>query len=682
MRGSSSTVHRNFFPLTNLQIGDLQSYLSRLSIFLTPSLQKLYFLVDNGPWLVDEDIRPAHLWQLMVTKSRSSPFANSKTRRRRCDSSKRLNCPSTSRPTPMRNNNQQSRWYSLIDAAMQQKGALLPVEKLKDPRMLNKELHRTLYGFIVFEVEWANVRGINYLNELQNDTSMALEVKILRRWEFDSIELASTLLSSWFPGSFSELRMLQEYLDSMCPKGDVFYDAPADSSGCCSDSSGFSSRLVGSTLKEQLTHAQPPSSGPYKRRKIMTEDKESYSEIMSTPRSLASSISDSDTSSPSCEATSYRNAFVLFKFDDHDLPFKLREVIMSDLRLLTLLEYGLPSWVMFLQSYPLFCKMYRPWMCSLARFLYVLMSIITVLIGFYDLYKHVPLMNATLSKLFGPFFEWIENWEMISRIQYLGTMLFLHNFEQTVKWALQVMRSVKSFFSVLTQPVVGPLMEIVEFVRPVWNLLGDTMKYIGSSIWLVLGTSWSVVTGLLEFIIWPFELVLSTVLNIASYILSPILWILGEVMSLPFRVVFMLSNLVSAIFLHMYYMLIEIGSYIFSMFQVASASKATATGVAYEASVLKSLWNDLFSQVFRAVRSILNGLVAFFSTCNRHRLSIYNYILGIRVCDFNFSIYNYILGILEGLSHSRDALYSESTEDSRDNASQNNPKNLTKYKTW
>ncbi|XP_078157556.1 G1/S-specific cyclin-E protein isoform X2 [Carex rostrata] len=640
---------------------DLQSYLSRLSIFLTPSLQKLYFLVDNRPWLVDEDTRPAHLWQLMVTKSRRSPFANSKTRRKRSDSGKKLNGASTSRPTPI-TSNRQLRWYSLIDAAMQQKGAFLPVEKLKDSRVLNKELHRTLYGFIVFEVEWANVRGINYLNELQTDTSMALEVKILRRWEFDSIEQASTSLSSWFPGGFYEHHMLQEYLNSMCTKVDVFYDAPADSSGCCNDSSEFSSCLAGSTHKENMT---PPSSGPYKRRKILREDEESYSEIVSTPRSVVSSSNDSERSNPSFEATSYKNAFVLFRFNDPHLPFKLKEVIISDLRLLTLLEYGLPSWVIFLQSYPLFCKIYRPWMCPLARFLYVLMSIITVLIGFYDLYKNVPLMKATLSKLFGPFFDWIENWEMISRLQYLGTMLFLHNFEQAFTWALQVTRSVRSFLTILTKPVMGPLMEVAEYVLPVYNILVNAMKYISSTIWLVLGTSWSVVTGILEVIIWPFEFILDTVLNTASYILSPILWVIGEVLSLPFRALFVLSNSVSAIFVDMYYMLIESWSSIFSMFQVASASKTTVTGVAYEASVLKTLWNDLFSQVFRAIRSILNGFVAFFSTCNRHRLSIYNY----------------ILSILEGLSHSRGMDYSELRKTGQDNTSQDNSERSRKYKT-
>lgn len=143
----------------------------------------------------------------------------------------------------------------------------------------------------------------------------------------------------------------------------------------------------------------------------------------------------------------------------------------------------------------------------------MLMSIITVLIGFYDLYKNVPLMKATLSKLFGPFFDWIENWEMISRLQYLGTMLFLHNFEQAVTWALQVTRSMRSFLTILTKPVVGPLMEVAEYVLPVYNILVNAVKYISSTIWLVLGTSWSVVTGILEVIIWPFEFVFDTVLN-------------------------------------------------------------------------------------------------------------------------------------------------------------------------
>jgi len=58
---------RHFFPLTSLQIGDLQSYLAELTIFLCPHTKKFLILLDNHPWLLDQDTKPAHLWQLMVT---------------------------------------------------------------------------------------------------------------------------------------------------------------------------------------------------------------------------------------------------------------------------------------------------------------------------------------------------------------------------------------------------------------------------------------------------------------------------------------------------------------------------------------------------------------------------------------------------------------------------------------
>lgn len=62
-------------------------------------------------------------------------------------------------------------WFSLIDAAtLSKKRVLLPAKTLRTLRnqlLISSELHRTLYGFIVFEVAWTNVRGINYLNELQ-----------------------------------------------------------------------------------------------------------------------------------------------------------------------------------------------------------------------------------------------------------------------------------------------------------------------------------------------------------------------------------------------------------------------------------------------------------------------------------------------------------------------------------
>lgn len=59
-------------------------------------------------------------------------------------------------------------WFSVIDAVLvSRKNALLPVKKLTNSLISNSLMHKTLYGFIVFEVAWSNVRGINYYNVLQ-----------------------------------------------------------------------------------------------------------------------------------------------------------------------------------------------------------------------------------------------------------------------------------------------------------------------------------------------------------------------------------------------------------------------------------------------------------------------------------------------------------------------------------
>lgn len=99
-----------------------------------------------------------------MLQSRFSPFANSRTKKKRdeTDGNRIFSGSPISAPHLQ---NKPSRWYSLIDEAMREKK--LQVSKLKDARILNRELHQTLYGFIIFEVDWADVRGINYLNELQ-----------------------------------------------------------------------------------------------------------------------------------------------------------------------------------------------------------------------------------------------------------------------------------------------------------------------------------------------------------------------------------------------------------------------------------------------------------------------------------------------------------------------------------
>lgn len=230
--------------------------------------------------------------------------------------------------------------------------------------------------------------------------------------------------------------------------------------------------------------------------------------------SLENSETCSSNYEEAIEATQYRDVLILVRFNDRDLPFKLRQIIMSDLRLLTLLEAGLPSWVIFLQSYPGFCHLYRPWMCPLVRALYVLMSVVTVLIGFYDLYKNVPVLKATAFRLCGPLLDWIETWEMVSRIKYLGTMLFLHNFQKAVQWFLTITRATRSFLSIFTKPLALPLLDLFEFLLPIWNALFEVVQSFCSVMGIVIGSFFNIVENLVEILLLPVWLGLSVIWSI------------------------------------------------------------------------------------------------------------------------------------------------------------------------
>lgn len=100
-------------------------------------------------------------------KSRMSPFANTRGRKDKHGTGNMQEMQTNSEASTSESD-KVKRWYSLVDAAtLSRKRALLPVEKLRNSLLSNSKLHRTLYGFIVFEVSWNDVRGLNYLNELQ-----------------------------------------------------------------------------------------------------------------------------------------------------------------------------------------------------------------------------------------------------------------------------------------------------------------------------------------------------------------------------------------------------------------------------------------------------------------------------------------------------------------------------------
>jgi len=335
---------------------------------------------------------------------------------------------------------------------------------------------------------------------------MAFEVKAMRKWDFQSINQATTCLTSWFSGTPSETEALWRclmFLDNKLPSQSPSTIIPSSNQPLL--------------LKDQNQVKSPPD-----------EDVEFFDvRKCNHPESVMCCGLESDTclcdesidvqllefklptkqqldQPGDIESMEYKDTLLKFHFNDRDLPFIFKDIITTDLRLLTLLESGLPSWVIFLQSYPLFCKVYRPWMRPLVRTLYITISLITCMIGFYDLYKNVPLMKTMVSNVCGPLFSWIENWDMVSRIQYIGTMLFLQNFEKAMRWSLKIGRVLKLSLLLLAKPLMEPLQDLVEYTLPLWVFLGQGIVKIYHLVSLALFSIFNLVFGLLRILFTPF----------------------------------------------------------------------------------------------------------------------------------------------------------------------------------
>lgn len=102
-----------------------------------------------------------------------------------------------------------------------------------------------------------------------------------------------------------------------------------------------------------------------------------------------------------------QNVTLVAYFDDPLLPYLVREILRKpeNKRLLMHYERGIPSWAVFLPSYGL---PYRSWMRKVMTITIFIVTVTSMILGFYDLYKHIPLLRETLYNLFGPLFEWFE----------------------------------------------------------------------------------------------------------------------------------------------------------------------------------------------------------------------------------------------------------------------------------
>jgi hypothetical protein len=145
--------------------------------------------------------------------------------------------------------------------------------------------------------------------------------------------------------------------------------------------------------------------------------------------SRASSSSRASTTAPATASCVFLHRTIIACFDDPDLPAALRRKVTSRQRLLRLYESGLPPWALLLPSFGFY---YRPYLRGVARALFVLVSVLSMLAGFYDLYKNIPGFGAVLTRALGPFVTFLET-HASTRLAVLASYLFTQ--ARSIHWS-------------------------------------------------------------------------------------------------------------------------------------------------------------------------------------------------------------------------------------------------------
>lgn len=116
------------------------------------------------------------------------------------------------------------------------------------------------------------------------------------------------------------------------------------------------------------------------------------------------------------------NLTVNFRFDDPFMPYVLREVVHcpEHTHLLRLCEAGLPAWAIFMPQYT---GLYRRSMRIVVAAVLLLLSCVSMLLGFYDLYRRIPAVRALLKQVLGPLSSRLEELVVVRLSVLLGWML-------------------------------------------------------------------------------------------------------------------------------------------------------------------------------------------------------------------------------------------------------------------
>eukprot|EP00798_Chlamydomonas_sp_ICE-L_P014123 gene14123-20079_t len=343
----------------------------------------------------------------------------------------------------------------------------------------------------------------------------------------------------------------------------------------------------------------------------------------------------------SASAVYYDRTLVL-NFKDPILHPVLRRFVKSDLRLLRLYESGLPPWAVFLPSYGFW---YRPWLRQVTKALFLALSVVSMLFGFYDLYKNIPfvkqVVSATLLRIHLPsrqIMDWLEHHTQI-RLSILLTWMFSRSALATAVMAL--LRSATAVVAELLAPLAAaaaqPLAVIVKVggacIRPVRSLVallaGPLIRSTWSmllSILRLLALLGSHLRATLQIVTVPALLLAQATSASAALARAHMSTLMQALAAMLLSVRVLLANCA----VH----LMTLGRVLRSMGKVFSAGSKATEAVAPLASATSSgwLWKELLAtegvlhqalmRCFKALQSVLKFLITLATTVIKHRVSL------------------------------------------------------------
>ncbi|CAE8638808.1 unnamed protein product, partial [Polarella glacialis] len=166
--------------------------------------------------------------------------------------------------------------------------------------------------------------------------------------------------------------------------------------------------------------------------------------------------------------------------------------------LLRLSEAGLPAWAIVMPQYT---GLYRRSMRIVVAAVLLLLSFVSMLLGFYDLYRRIPAVRLLLKQVLGPLSSRLEELVVVRLSVLLGWMLPYSAIFQRAYGALRVLLDgakqvaggmvwCLSSFAALTSSAISPLLDVL--TQPLTGASCALRAVVEGIVATTRGTCWAV----------------------------------------------------------------------------------------------------------------------------------------------------------------------------------------------